>query len=181
MIFSNFLSENRLRELTAAPYNGARYPVEAVLDGRTFAKFHLDIGTGDVQRDPVELVAPRDWLGFAGVPTQSFPAIASEEHFAQKLHAYTLPRGEHENSRVKDLVDLILLIERCNLDSERLRRDLADTFNRRNTHPLPPTLKAPPNFWRLPFARMARECGINPEIDLQFQKVSVFYQPLHCP
>ena len=29
-------------DLTAAPYGGARYPVEARMDERIFARFHLD-------------------------------------------------------------------------------------------------------------------------------------------
>ena len=35
-------------DLTAAPYGGARYPLEARMDERTFARFHLDAGIGDV-------------------------------------------------------------------------------------------------------------------------------------
>jgi hypothetical protein len=35
-------------DLTAAPYGGARYPVEARMDERIFARFHLDTGIGDV-------------------------------------------------------------------------------------------------------------------------------------
>ena len=31
-------------DLTAAPYGGARYPVEARMDERIFARFHLDAG-----------------------------------------------------------------------------------------------------------------------------------------
>jgi hypothetical protein len=34
-------------DLDAAPYGGARYPVEARLDGKIFARFHLDAGIGD--------------------------------------------------------------------------------------------------------------------------------------
>src|SRR5207249_10396078 len=41
-------------DLTAAPYGGARYPVEARMDERTFARFHLDAGIGDV-------VSPHPW------------------------------------------------------------------------------------------------------------------------
>ena len=33
-------------DLTAAPYGGARYPVEARMDERIFARFHLDAGVG---------------------------------------------------------------------------------------------------------------------------------------
>jgi hypothetical protein len=45
---------------------------------------------------------------------------------------------------VKDLVDLVLLIERGALDHERLTIDVADTFAHRATHPAPPTLAPPP-------------------------------------
>jgi hypothetical protein len=34
-------------DLTAAPYGGARYPVEARMDERIFVRFHLDAGIGD--------------------------------------------------------------------------------------------------------------------------------------
>ena len=172
--FFEFTIGEPMQELDAAPSGGARYPVEARLDGRTFAKFHLDVGTGDVQRDPVEMVTPRDWLTFAGVPVRAFPSIADEEHFAQKLHAYTFPREGRPNSRVKDLVDLVLLIERGNLDAERLRRDVADTFSHRKTHSLPTSLEPPPAFWLPTFARMAAECGIDQDCERQFEKVSEF-------
>ena len=172
--FFQFLVGEPTMELDGAPYSGARYPVEARLDGRTFAQFHLDVGTGDVQREPVETVEPRDWLGFAGITAPTFPSIAREEHFAQKLHAYTLPHGDRLNSRVKDLVDLVLLIESGTMDHERLRADVTDTFAHRATHPIPSALAPPPDFWTPTFARMAAECGIDPDISAQFEEVRKF-------
>ena len=71
--FFEFIIGEPASELDAAPYGGGRFPVETVLDGRTFAKFHLDIGAGDLQREPPEFVRPRDWLAFAGIPTAVFP------------------------------------------------------------------------------------------------------------
>ena len=41
--------------------------------------------------------------------------IGREQQFAEKLHAYTLPRNS-ANSRVKDLVDMALLIGSGGLD-----------------------------------------------------------------
>lgn len=41
-------------DLDGTPYGGARYPVEAVMAGRTFVRFHLDVGIGDVIVDPVD-------------------------------------------------------------------------------------------------------------------------------
>jgi predicted nucleotidyltransferase component of viral defense system len=177
--FFEFVIGEPMMELEAAPYSGARYPVEAMLDGRTFAKFHLDIGTGDVQREPVERIQPRDWLAFAGIPAPTFPSISREEHFAQKIHAYTFPRTERPNSRVKDLVDLVLLVDHGRIDHERLRVDILDTFARRKTHEAPVTLDPPPEFWQPTFARMAAECGIDPDITPQFEKVQRFYAALN--
>ena len=105
-----------------------------------------------------------------------FPSISREEHFAQKSHAYTLPRGERSNTRVKDLVDLVLLIDAGGLDLGRLVRDVADTFRRCQTHEVPSALEPPPEFWGPVFAKLAGECGIDQEIATQFEKVHAFWQ-----
>ena len=86
-------------DLDGAPYGGARYPVESIMAGRTFVKFHLDVGIGDVVLDPPEHARMRDWLGFAGIAPPDVPMIQREQQFAEKLHAYTLPRTT-PNSRV---------------------------------------------------------------------------------
>jgi hypothetical protein len=165
-------------DLDGAPDGGSRYPVEAILYGRRFARFHLDVGLGDIQQEPYEWIESRDWLGFAGIPTTKFPTISREEHFSQKIHAYTLPRGERSNTRVKDLIDLVLLMDAEALDIERLQRDIAATFARRNTHTLPEFLEPPPDFWDPVFVKLAVECGIDTDIRAQFIRVSGFFERL---
>jgi len=98
-----------LQDLDAAPYGGARFPVETRMDGRIFSRFHLDAGIGDAVIQPVEIIECRDWLSFAGITPAHVQMISREQQFGEKLHAYTLPRSS-TNSRVKDLVDLALLI-----------------------------------------------------------------------
>jgi hypothetical protein len=66
-------------DLTAAPYGGARYPVEARMDERIFARFHLDAGIGDVVMRPLETIECRDWLGFAGIESSCVLMIAREQ------------------------------------------------------------------------------------------------------
>ena len=100
-----------IADLDAAPYGGARFPVEARLDGRVFVGFHLDIGIGDAVMEPLEVIEGRDWLGFAGIASPSLYMIPREQQFAEKLHAYTLPRQGAANTRVRDLVDMVLLIQ----------------------------------------------------------------------
>jgi hypothetical protein len=169
-----FIIGEAVMDLDAAPHGGSRHPVEAQMAGRRFATFHLDVSAGDVLREPYETLEGRNWLGFAGLPAAKVPAVSREEQFAEKLHAYTLPRPGRPNTRVKDLVDLVLLSASGTLDAARVRESTAATFRRRATHPVPATLPAPPETWREPFAEMAGECGMAAEIETHFTQVAGF-------
>jgi hypothetical protein len=162
-------------DLTAAPYGGARYPVEARMDERIFARFHLDVGIGDVVMQPLETIVCRDWLGFAGIDAPRVRMIAREQQFAEKIHAYTLPRNA-ANSRVKDLVDLVLLIGSGGLDKLRILDALCLTFERRGTHDLPAILVAPPSDWQVAFRAMAEECGIPTDVAAVFAGVQEYLE-----
>jgi len=166
-------------DLDAAPYGGARFSVLAQMAGRRFAQFHMDVSSGDVLREPYEILEGRDWFGFAGLPRARVPAVSPEEQFAEKIHAYTLPRIGRENTRVKDLVDLVLLIEQAKLDADRLAKSIRETFQRRNTHSLPATLAPPPISWSVRFSEMAEECGIDADIQKHFAAVEQFYRGLN--
>jgi hypothetical protein len=118
--FFTFIVGEAMAELNQAPEGGARFPVDARLDGRTFVKFHVDLGVGDEVLEPLERVEGEDWLGFAGIPAVVVPALSVEQHWAEKFHAYTRPR-ETPNSRVRDLVDLVLILEHEAPATERVR------------------------------------------------------------
>ena len=63
------------------------------------------------------------------------------DHFAEKLHAYTRPR--ERRTRVKDLLDLALILEYLRDDlpsAATMKRTIDSTFDRIDTHALP----APP-------------------------------------
>jgi len=97
-------------EQTGAPGGGLRCAVEARLAGRTFARFHLDLGLGDTLAVPPEWIQPHGLLEFAGIPAPRIALYPVEQQFAEKAHAYTFPWRDRENTRVKDLADLVLLI-----------------------------------------------------------------------
>ena len=156
-------------------YGGARYPVEARMDERTFARFHLDAGVGDVVMRPLETIVCRGWLGFAGIESSRILMIAREQQFAEKVHAYTLPRNA-ANSRVKDLVDLALLIGSGGLDKQRIMEALRLTFERRGTHDLPANLVPPPADWQVPFHALAEECGLLTDVAAVFAGVQKFVE-----
>ena len=173
-----FLVGEPIMDLDAAPYGGGRFPVEARMDGRVFAKFHIDVGVGDVVIKPLEYVQGRDWLDFAKISTTAFPAISHEQQFAEKYHAYTLPRQELENSRVRDLVDMLLLIRTGKLNNEKIAEALKLTFSKRRTHAIPNQVPPPPPAWEKPFAALAAECGLDENIDTAVIALTTFMNKL---
>jgi hypothetical protein len=173
--FFIFVVDEAMAELSQAPEGGARFPVDARLDGRTFVKFHVDLGVGDELLEPLEQLSGTDWLGFAGLAAVSVPALSAEQHWAEKFHAYTRPR-DSANSRVRDLVDLVLLIERQELDSARVRQAVTATFTRRRTHDVPPELPEPPSQWTKPFIELAGECSLDHTVATAHERVEVYWE-----
>jgi Nucleotidyl transferase AbiEii toxin, Type IV TA system len=143
------------------------------MNERIFARFHLDAGIGDVVSPPLETIVCGDWLGFAGIRPSQVRMIAREQQFAEKLHAYTLPRSS-ANSRVKDLVDMALLIGSGGLDRRRVLNALHLTFERRGTHDLPTSLLAPPADWQIPFRALAEECRLPGDLAAVFAQIEEF-------
>lgn len=171
--FTFMIGEAKL-ELGAAPQGGSRFPIQASMGGRTFARFSLDVGIGDELIEPVEIVEGEGWFDFAGLPRPEFRMISREQQFAEKLHAYTLPRTGTENTRAKDLVDLLLLLT-TSLDSARMADSIRRTFARRDTHRLPIALERPPGAWRARFDALAEECNLNVGMDAAFEQVAQYF------
>jgi hypothetical protein len=167
--FISFRVGEAIMDLEAAPYGGARFPVESRMDGRTFARFHVDVGIGDVILEPVETMFTRDWLDFAEIASPSVQMISREQQLAEKIHAYTIPRN-NPNSRVRDLVDLYLLVTKGCLESSKSNESLRRTFTRRGTHEIPQDLAPPPPDWARPFQILVQECQL--EIGYQPRKSS---------
>jgi hypothetical protein len=166
-------------DLDAAPYGGARYSIECRMDGRTFTRFHLDVGIGDVVIPPLQKLQGRNWLGFAEIPAAAMRLISKEQQVAEKLHAYTLPRST-PNSRVKDLIDLLLLVRTGEVRQRELTEAVRMTFDRRKTHAIPSTLVPPPESWERQFRALATECEIESGMEDGFREVGTFLaQVLH--
>lgn len=160
-------------DLDNAPYGGARYPVTTLLDGKIFERFQLDVGA-DAIVTHVETVQGTDWLGYCGIPSPVFTIISVEQQFAEKLHAYTLPR-QRENTRVKDIVDMVLLVKMRALNLGTLKAALEIIFKVRATHSIPKKLDAPPKAWEIPYQRLAQECSLSLSLEDAFREVEIVY------
>ena len=164
-------------DLDNAPYGGARFPVSSLIDGRLFVRFQIDIGL-DVVVNKVDRVKGSDWLDFCDIPSPVMAMITEEQQFAEKIHAYTLPRGGRMNSRVKDLVDLLLLLEGKDTNFAAYSEALETIFKVRKTHKLPVRLPNPPMQWESLFQKMAEECGITLSLNEAYEKAHHFFQKL---
>lgn len=164
-------------ELPGAPLGGARFPVETLLAGKVYGRFHLDLGFGDAVVGTPESLTGEDFLGFAGVAPGRVLAIPKPQQFAEKAHAYTYPWTDRTNTRVKDLVDLVLLIERGALAPKDVAAALRATFTTRKTHPFPSDLPAPPAGWDKEFPAMANQAGLSTtDMNVAFGILAAFWK-----
>lgn len=141
-------------------YGGWRYPVEARLANRIFTKFNIDVAIGDAVVSEAEWRKGTEMLSFAGIPPAEVALFPRDQQFAEKAHTFTFPRSEKEMSRVKDLVDMVLLIENGMPRSSRVVKAIKATFERRKTHLIPDSLVPPPASWEPIYRKMALDCGV---------------------
>ena len=104
--------------------------------------------------------------------------ISAEQQFAEKLHAYTLPRGERVNTRTKDLIGMVLLIREEKLDRAKTAAAVRATFRKRATHEVPKELYPPPPEWEPVFDALARECNLDMKLHGGFEAVREFTRTL---
>jgi hypothetical protein len=137
-----------------------RFNLTAFLSGRVFERFSVDIGPlGSMVTTPEEIPCS-DTLAFAGVPPSRYRVVSLSQQVAEKIHAFTVPWKDRENTRVKDLVDLVLILEVSPPDLGTTRKALEAVFGERASHPLPITLPDPPRLWVEPYAITARDLSL---------------------
>lgn len=155
----------RRRELADAPDRGrvVRLSIDALLGGRVFEQFVVDIAPGVAVTasraiDTIDLGAA---LAFAGLPLVAFPVIDLRAHWAEKLSAYCRRYDDRPNTRVKDLVDLVLLIDFGLEPDRRLYETVQATFANREQSLPSSDLPSMAAEWAEPFAVMAAEVALD--------------------
>jgi hypothetical protein len=139
--------------------NASRFPVTARLDGRTFETFHVDVGVGDPMTSPAEPMPVTSLLAFADVPQTIVASYPVTQQLAEKLHALTRPRTA-SNSRVKDLVDIVLIAESERIERHTLGSAVRATFVAGRAQEVPKELPIPPPEWRAAYRRLASDAAL---------------------
>ena len=166
-------------ELVGAPLKGARYPVECRLDGRRFVNFHLDVSAGDYAPKEPEWVEGHSLLDFAGIPPARVALVPSAQQFAEKVHAYTRPRKHGDNSRVRDLVDMALLIRAGLAHRQAVSEAIQQTFTTYGTHPIPESLPPPPDAWQAAYDEIVKSTNLSlPDLGGAFVLLDEYWKGL---
>lgn len=155
-----------------------RYKGIAELAGRIFEQVVVDVGFGSGVVDTADSITAPDLLGFAGIEPVTIPTLPLGLHVAEKAHAYTRQYETGASSRVKDLVDLVLICSHTPFTASELRRALGRTFDVRGGHGLPDALPPPPSDWSPGYRKLAHGVGISEDIASGYQIASRFLNPV---
>jgi hypothetical protein len=136
-----------------------RYRFEASVAGVAFEPVQVDVTTLAPEVWEVEPAQRPGLLSDVGLGPIEVMLVPLERQVAEKLHAYTR-RYNGESTRVRDLVDLVIIRLSETVDARRLRDEITRTFAGRATHPAPDRFPAPPADWARSYAEEAAATGI---------------------
>jgi len=154
-----------------------RYRFEASVAGVAFEPLQVDVTTLAPEVWEVQAAQRPGLLSEVGLGPIEVMLVPLERQVAEKLHAYTR-RYNGESTRVRDLVDLVIICLFETIDAHRLRNEIARTFARRGTHPVPDRFPAPPPDWARAFTEEAEATGIPPALSDGFDLAATWLDPV---
>ncbi len=142
-------------ELLGGP--GVSVGVTALLAGREFASVRLDVVArpSEIAGGTEQIVLPTV-VAEPGWGPVVVTAVDIAQHVAEKLHALSAVNSHpRPSTRVKDLIDIVLVIDAGTLDEQHLGTRLDAVFAARDSSPPPRGLPAPPAAWAVDYAVLA--------------------------
>lgn len=162
--------------LNDAGLDAWRIRAEASLAGRRFSMVQLDIVAQGGEVKATERLALPGILEFAGFPARSILAVDRAQHFAEKIHAMACDRGQRVNTRVKDLVDLVLLIENGLAADRAVVVAVRHVFGLRGRETFPVDVPEPPKEWEEIYPGLAEGLTeAEPEMNAAMDLVRAFW------
>jgi predicted nucleotidyltransferase component of viral defense system len=142
-----------------------RWGLHVNIGQKQFSYLTIDVGVEETSfRHPDTIEAP-NFLAFAGLPPTSVRVIPVVYHLAEKLHAYTRTYAANRpSSRVKDLVDMVLIASHNRIESDSLRNAIIDVFSSRASLEVPSRFIDPPAMWRDRYAALIKPIGIDTDM-----------------
>lgn len=89
-----------------------RAQVSATLAGTMFGGLQIDVSARADELDSTDLMTLPNSMEFAGIESPQVEVVDLQRHVAEKFHGMLKVFDDRINTRVRDLIDLILLAER---------------------------------------------------------------------
>jgi Nucleotidyl transferase AbiEii toxin, Type IV TA system len=118
-----------------------RSSVVAHLAGRPFGGVRIDVSSRAHELERTDTVPLPNSLAFADIHAPTVEVIDVNRHAAEKFHAMLREFGDRENTRVRDLLDLVLLVENELLDRMALGSAVREVWQEREAAPPPASLQ----------------------------------------
>ena len=169
-----------VRQLDLEDTNGVqRFTIQSSLAGRQFEALTIDVGTVADQGPHSTQILTSNSLAFAEVEPVTFAVLPLEIQIAEKLHAYMRQYGEgRQSTRVKDLIDIVLIASLSGFELDPLRAAIDATFASRRVQSIPLRLSPPGEHWRRPYGLLAREVGLAEDLDDGYHAAAAFLDPV---
>jgi hypothetical protein len=139
-----------------------RVAIAVQLAGRRFGSIKLDVSPRAHELDETDTVTLPNALDFAGFATVDVEIVDVHRHAAEKLHGMLKDFGERENSRVRDLADLMLMLDAELLTPTRLATVVRNVWAERDAVTPPAVFPVLPTIWPQRYERLAAENEIDP-------------------
>lgn len=144
----------RLRE-DSGGFPTWRAKVGAQLADKPFGRVQLDVSPRAHELHGTDMLAVPNSLAFAGIPAVEAEAVNIYRHAAEKFHGMLRDFGDRENSRVRDLVDLTILLEHGLLVPERTAVAIRTVWLERDNAEPPGDFPPLPESWPDRYRRLA--------------------------
>lgn len=137
-----------------------RVKVSLALAGKPFGGIALDISPREHELHATVTLQLPNALDFAGVLSPQIEIIDLPRHAAEKFHGMTKDFGERENSRVRDLVDLVILHEHDLLSPRPVALAIRQVWSEREGGVAPADLPHLPDGWADRYVALAAGLGL---------------------
>jgi hypothetical protein len=137
-----------------------RFRVTSLLDSRLFENFHVDVNSENILIEEPELIQTSKYLEFAGIEALQIPCYSLSQQIAEKIHALTSIYSSGEVSRIKDLIDILMVIDNCELSASRLRNAITQTFEQRKAQKFPISSPVISSKYAQNYSKLSKEIGL---------------------
>lgn len=137
-----------------------RSKVTAKLADRPFGVIQIDVSPRPHELASTDVVALPNSLAFAQIEAPPIEVIDVNRHAAEKFHAMARDFGDRENSRVRDLLDVVILAENDLLDRDAVAAATRAVWAERDRTAPPARLGELPASWGERYERLTTETEV---------------------